>query len=102
MAQSNNIQASNQMSAKQLVTRQNAEIQRVINPKTNKAFFVCGSIFGYISPRADELFTSGEATLDELQYAEVSIDGKEPVPCLMVKGNSEKNVTHKLGAELLR
>ena len=101
MAQSNNIQSANRMSARQLVISENSAIQRVINPNTNKAFFVCGSKRGYISPAANSLITAGKATLDDLQYAEVSIDGNPAVPCLMVVGNSNKNVTHTLGAELL-
>lgn len=95
------VTSSNRMTAKQLVIRENAELQRVINPKNGKAFFVCGQVRGYMSPAANKLFMSGKATLDELQFAEVSIDGGQAVPCLMVVGNSQQNITHKLGAELL-
>ena len=97
----NNITSANRMTARQLVIKENAELQRVNNPNTGKAFFVCGNVRGYISPNADALIMSGKATLDNLQYAEVSIDNNPAVPCLMVVGNSRQNITHSLGAELL-
>ena len=40
-------------------------------------------------------------TIDDFQYAEVSIDGGAAVPCLMVVGNSSNNVRKSLGADLL-
>lgn len=99
MAQSNNIQSTNRMSARQLVISQNAELQFVENPNTGKIFFVCGSKKGYVSPAAQEKMSTG--TLDDFQYAEVSIDGGAAVPCLMVVGNSGKNVKRSLGEDLL-
>lgn len=99
MAQSNNIQSANRMSARQLVISENAELQFVENPNTGKIFFVCGSKKGYVSPAAVEKMASG--TIDDFQYAEVSIDGNAAVPCLMVVGNSADNVRKTLGASLL-
>lgn len=99
MAQSNNIQSANRMSARQLVISENAELQFVENPNTGKIFFVCGSKKGYVSPAAVEKMATG--TLDDFQYAEVSIDGGAAVPCLMVVGNSGKNVKRSLGEDLL-
>lgn len=99
MAQSNNIQSANRMSARQLVISENAELQFVENPNTGKIFFVCGSKKGYVSPAAVEKMEKG--TLDDFQYAEVSIDGGAAVPCLMVVGNSGKNVKRSLGEDLL-
>ena len=99
MAQSNNIQSANRMSARQLVISENAELEFVENPNTRKIFFVCGSKRGYVSPAAVEKMSSG--TLDDFQYAEVSIDGGAAVPCLMVVGNSSQNVKLKLGGDLL-
>ena len=40
--------------------------------------------------------------LDEMQYAEVSIDGGEAVPTLMVVGDMKQHVKRTLGAGLLR
>lgn len=99
MAQSNNIQSSNRMTAKQLVISENARLQFVENPNNGKLFFVCGSKRGYVSPAAKAKMATG--TLDDFQYAEVSIDGGAAVPCLMVVGNSEKNVKRTLGDDLL-
>ena len=99
MAQSNNIQSANRMSARQLVISENASLQFVENPNTGKIFFVCGSKKGYVSPAAQAAMETG--TLDDFQYAEVSIDGGAAVPCLMVVGNSAKNVKRSLGEDLL-
>ena len=93
------VESTNRMSAKQLVISENAELQFVKNPNTGKTFFVCGSKRGYISPNVMKVMDT--CTLDELQYAEVSLNGGEAVPCLMVVGNSEANVQRKLGANLL-
>ena len=99
MAQSNNIQSANRMSARQLVISENASLQFVENPNTGKIFFVCGSKKGYVSPAALEKMDTG--SLDDFQYAEVSIDGGAAVPCLMVVGKSGQNVKRSLGEDLL-
>ena len=99
MAQSNNIQSTNRMSAAALVIKENAELEFVQNPNTGKLFFVCGSKRGYVSPAAQKVYQTCE--LSDLQYAEVSIDNGEAVPCLMVVGNSKANVKRSLGANLL-
>lgn len=99
MAQSNNIQSANRMSARQLVISENAKLDFVENPNTGKIFFVCGSKKGYVSPAALAILETGN--LDDFQYAEVSIDNGPAVPCLMVVGNSGKNVKRSLGEELL-
>lgn len=99
MAQSNNIQSANRMSARQLIISENAELQFIENPNNGKIFFVCGSKKGYVSPAAQAKIEDG--TIDDFQYAEVSIDGGAAVPCLMVVGNSSSNVRKSLGADLL-
>ena len=99
MAKSDNINSANRMSARQLVISENASLQFVENPNTGKIFFVCGSKKGYVSPAAQEAMETG--SLDDFKYAEVSIDGKEAVPCLMVVGNSDMNVKRSLGEDLL-
>lgn len=93
------ITSNNRMSATQLVISENAELQFINNPNTGKTFFVCGSKRGYVSPNVLKIMDT--CTLDELQYAEVSLDGGAAVPCLMVVGNAETNVQRKLGAHLL-
>lgn len=94
------ISATNRMSAKQLVISENSIIDFVTNHNTGKLFFVCGSKKGYVSPALQKIYK--EATLDDIQYAEVSLDGGTPVPTLMCVGNSRVNVERSLGAELLR
>ena len=94
----NNIQAFNQMSAKALCIRENAELTFVKNPKTGKIFFSCGSIKnGYVSPRVQE--NLGNLKIEDIQYAEVSIEGNEPVPTIMM--NASNNTVRTLGSDLL-
>jgi hypothetical protein len=94
----NNIQAFNQMSAKALCIRENAELNFVKNPKTGKIFFSCGSIKnGYVSPKVQE--NLGNLKIEDIQYAEVSIDGNEPVPTIMM--NPSNNTVRTLGSNLL-
>ena len=94
------ISATNRMSARQLVISENSVIDFVKNPNTGKLFFVCGSKKGYVSPALQKVYK--ESTLDDIQYAEVSLDGGTPVPTLMCVGNSQQNVTKTLGADLVR
>ena len=94
------ISATNRMSARQLVISENSVIDFVKNPNTGKLFFVCGSKKGYVSPALQKVYQ--DSTLDDIQYAEVSLDGGTPVPTLMCVGNSQQNVTKTLGANLLR
>lgn len=94
----NNIQALNQMSAKALCIKENAELTFVKNPKTGKIFFSCGSIKnGYVSPKVQE--NLGNLKIEDIQYAEVSIDGNEPVPTIMM--NASNNTVRTLGSDLL-
>ena len=94
------ISATNRMSARQLVISENSVIDFVKNPNTGKLFFVCGSKKGYVSPALQQVYQ--DSTLDDIQYAEVSLDGGTPVPTLMCVGNSQQNVTKTLGADLVR
>ena len=94
------ISATNRMSARQLVISENSVIDFVKNPNTGKLLFVCGSQKGYVSPALQKVYQ--DSTLDDIQYAEVSLDGGTPVPTLMCVGNSQQNVTKTLGADLLR
>lgn len=94
-----NISSTNRMSAKQLVISENSPLQFITNPKNGNVFFTCGSKTGYVSPAVKQIMDS--CSLGELQYAECSIDGQPAVPCLMVVGNSQKNVRRELGSNLL-
>lgn len=95
----NNVSSTNRMTARQLVIKENSPLNFLENPNTGKIFFVCGSKKGYVSPAALEKM-DGECSLDDFQYAEVSINGGEAVPCLMVVGN-RSNAIKSLGSELL-
>ena len=77
------ITATNKMTARALKENHGA-IEFVKNPNTGKCFFTCGSIVGYVSSKVQENLDS--VGLDDLQYAEVSIDGGQSVPCLMMRG----------------
>lgn len=95
------MQVRNRMSASQLVVSQNSSLQFINNPNTNKVFFMCGNVKGYISPAvAAKMDTVG---LEDLQYAECAKPGTNDwVPCLMMVGNSNANVKRSLGDNLLR
>lgn len=92
--------STNRMSLRQLIISENSQLDFVTNPNTGKIFFVCGSKRGYVSPNAQAKIDTG--SIDDFQYAEVSINGGEAIPCLMIVGNGNQNVKRSLGAELLR
>lgn len=83
----NQMKSRNKMSARDLVKSENASLQFVENPNTGKVFFVCGSKKGYVSPAAVEKMETG--SLDDFQYAEVSINDGDYVPCLLVKNGNK-------------
>lgn len=89
-----NIVATNRMSAATLMKTQNSELQFIENPNTGKIFFMCGEIKGYVSPAV--LQNMNTVTVADLQFAEVSIDNKPAVPCLMMIGDASKNVKRTL------
>ena len=80
-----NITATNRMSGNRLVEK-HGEIQFIENKKTGKIFFSVGDISGYVSPKVQARLNT--ITLDEIEYAEVSIDGKKAVPTLMMANNA--------------
>ena len=86
----NAIQSRNRMSARELVISENASLDFVENPNTGKIFFVCGSKKGYVSPAALEHMEQGE--LDDFCYAEVTMDGKTYIPCLMLVNKPTEKV----------
>ena len=89
-----NIVATNRMSCAQLMKSQNSELQFIENPNTGKIFFMCGEIKGYVSPAV--LQNMNTVSVQDLQFAEVSIDNKPAVPCLMMIGDASKNVKRTL------
>lgn len=95
------LEVRNRKSAEALVVSQNAEIDFVVNPKTNKVFFTCGDITGYCSPAVRAKYETVE--LEELQYAECKkANSGEWIPCLMMVGNFKQNVKRSLGSNKLR
>lgn len=76
----NAIQSRNKMSARDLVISENASLEFRENPNTGKIFFTCGSKKGYVSPAAVEKMETG--SIDDFYYVEVSVGGKDYVPCL--------------------
>lgn len=89
-----NIVATNRMSCAQLMKSQNSELQFIENPNTGKIFFMCGEVKGYVSPAV--LQNMNTVSVQDLQFAEVSIDNKPAVPCLMMIGDASKNVKRTL------
>lgn len=82
------VKAFNRMSARALVISENAVLQFLDSPKKDKngnfvqeISFVCGTKQGYVSPAAKSIIKTG--TIDDFQYAEVSLDGKAPMPCIL-------------------
>lgn len=48
------MEISDKKTLKQLVLEQNAEVKTFKSPKSDKLFFECGKIRGYVSPAAAE------------------------------------------------
>lgn len=94
------MQVRNRKTAEQLVISENAPLEFIFNPNNNKYFFMCGSTKGYISPAVRAKMDTIE--LKDMQYAECAQPGTDNwVPCLMVVGDSKKNVKRSLGSNLL-
>ena len=87
----------NKMSARELVCSENSTLKFVENPNTGKVFFTCGSKKGYVSPAALEHMEQGE--LDNFCYAEVSMDGKTYVPCLMLVNKPTEKIIRSFDVE---
>lgn len=84
-----NVKVYNHMSARALVISENAVLEFLESPKKNKngtivqeISFVCGTKQGYVSPAAKSIVQTG--TIDDFQYVEVSLDGKKPIPCILI------------------
>lgn len=88
--QKRDIKTYNRMSAASLMKSQNSELQFIENPNNGKIYFKCGDIKGYVSPAVLEKMHS--VSVDDLQYAEVSINGSKPVPCLMMVDKKYRKV----------
>lgn len=98
-AQTNDSQMKfrNKMSARELVSSENATLKFVENPNTGKVFFTCGSKKGNVSPYALEHMEQGE--LDDFCYAEVRRDGKTYVPCLMLVNKPIEKIIRSFDVE---
>lgn len=90
------VQLKNKMTAADLVRLHNAPIEFLENPKTGKLFFRCKDIKGYVSPAAKKAVLE-DCSIDDLQYAEVSTDGSQFLPCLMLK--QKRNVVKILDVD---
>lgn len=93
----NQMKTRNKMSARDLVISENASLKFVENPNTGKIFFTCGSKKGYVSPAALEHMEKGK--LDDFCYAEVSMDGKTYIPCLMLANKLTEKVVRSFDVE---
>jgi hypothetical protein len=80
-----NITATNRMSGTRLVEKY-GKLKFIENKKTGKIFFSVGDISGYVSPKVQAKLDT--ITLDEIEYAEISIDGKKAVPTLMMENKA--------------
>lgn len=99
---------SNIKSAADFARQMNADIEFIYSKKSpGKLFFTCGTVYdaekkqdvpfcGYASNAVQEAAKAGTLKLEEVQYCDMSIDGKPAVPCLMMVGNSKKNVVFTL------
>ena len=87
--ETNTMIKTNTMSAAQLKEQRQSNI-KIINGNNGKTFFTCGEkdgqpMYGYVSKRAIEALRSGEAGLNDLEYAEIHVEGREePIPTLMM------------------
>ena len=79
---------TNRMSARALKEKY-GEIKFIKVTNTNKVFFACGNIKGYVSKLVRE--SLNEITIDDIQYAEISINGEKAVPCLFMIQKHHQN-----------
>lgn len=75
---------SDRKSCKQLVIEQNAEIKFFRLAKSEKLFFECGKIRGYVSPAAEERLKDPNCSIDDLTFAMVAKEGEEAIPCILI------------------
>lgn len=91
----------NRKTAEELVISENAPLRFINNPNTNKIFFECGKIRGYVSPAVSAKVNDVE--LEDLQYAECAKpDTEDWIPCLLFKSDSYLlNGVRTVGKEVL-
>ena len=78
------IEISDKKTLKQLVLEQNAEVKTFKSPKSDKLFFECGKIRGYVSPAAAERLKDPNCSIDDFAFAMVAKEGEEAIPCIMI------------------
>ncbi|MCR5039043.1 MAG: hypothetical protein K6A94_06870 [Bacteroidales bacterium] len=75
---------SNKKTLKQFVLEQNAEVKTFKSSKSDKLFFECGKIRGYVSPAAAERLKDPNCSIDDFNFAMVAKEGEEPIPCIII------------------
>ena len=75
------------MSVRELIVKQQSQLNFIENTGSQRLHFTCGSIKGYVSPAASKHVEQGK--IDDFWYAEVSIEGKPHVPCIMLVKKEE-------------
>jgi len=80
----NRLVFSNKKTLKQFVLEQNAEVKTFKSSKSDKLFFECGKIRGYVSPAAAERLKNPNCSIDDFNFAMVAKEGEEPIPCIMI------------------
>lgn len=85
--QGNKVCVRNKMSVRELITKQQSQLNFIENADSKRLHFTCGSIKGYVSPAASKHVEQGK--IDDFWYAEVSIEGKPYVPCIMLVKKEE-------------
>ena len=78
------MEISDKKTLKQLVLEQNAEVKTFKSPKSDKLFFECGKIRGYVSPAAAERLKDSNCSIDDFAFAMVAKEGEEAIPCIMI------------------
>lgn len=83
--------ATDKKTLKQLVIEQNSEVKFVKNSKSEKLFFTCGEIRGYVSPAAAKRVQDSDCTLEDFEFAMISKNDGDAIPCIMLAPNTFKN-----------
>lgn len=89
-------ECTDRMSARALMVAQQSNLDFVESPRTGKLFFSCGEKRGYCSPAVRAKFAENSLKLEDLEFANVSMDGGKPVPSLMMKSTQNVKLSFKL------
>ena len=86
------MEISDKRTLKQLVLEQNAEVKTFKSPKSDKLFFECGKIRGYVSPAAAERLKDPNCSIDDFGFAMVAKEGEEPIPCILILKKENRRI----------